>query len=114
MEWVAPLLAGLGLGTLLTTIANHLMTRRASLSDRLYQEKREAYLGLLNAIYTAASEPSDTNAKSYAHWHARCKVFGADDVERYAGLFADMSAAWDVRGERFEKLVAAMRADLAK
>jgi hypothetical protein len=45
MQLLLGILGGLGIGSLLTQIATHFMARRASASDRLYQEKREAYLG---------------------------------------------------------------------
>jgi hypothetical protein len=39
------------MGSLLKSIADHFMARRANTRDRWYQEKREAYLGLLEALH---------------------------------------------------------------
>jgi hypothetical protein len=51
MDWILPLIGGLGLGlglgSLLKSVIDHFNARRALTQDRLYQEKREAYLGLL-------------------------------------------------------------------
>jgi hypothetical protein len=57
MNW-AELVGGLGVGSLITSLATQFMTRRAATNDRLFQEKREAYLGLLKALHDAAVEPS--------------------------------------------------------
>ena len=64
MDWILPLIAGRGLGSIIKSIADHFMSRRASDHDRWYQEKREAYTGLLTALHDAAVRPSDGNAKS--------------------------------------------------
>src|SRR5690606_29175306 len=71
MEWILPLLAGLGIGSLLKSMADHFMARRASTSDRWYQEKRESYLGLLQALHDAAIHPSDKNSMAFALWQTR-------------------------------------------
>ena len=58
MEWIVALVGGLGIGSLITSVATHLMARRGVTNDRWYQEKREAYLGLLEALHVAATRPS--------------------------------------------------------
>jgi hypothetical protein len=51
MEWILPLFGGLGLGSLLTKIVDHYLAKQQSKEMRIYQEKREAYLGLLEALH---------------------------------------------------------------
>lgn len=74
MQIVLGLLGGLGIGSLLASLVTHWITRRASIQDRWYQEQREAYLGLLQAIHDAAVAPSDEKAKAYALWQTRCDL----------------------------------------
>lgn len=113
MEWILPLLAGLGIGSLLKSIADHFMTRRASGYDRQYQEKREAYLGFLNAIHEAAVHPSDQSSKGYALWQTRCELFGSNKVSKFAQEMVDTnSAPRATRDAAFRNLIEAMRADL--
>ncbi|HMN50539.1 MAG TPA: hypothetical protein PKB01_00580 [Xanthobacteraceae bacterium] len=115
MDWFAPLFAGLGLGTLITTIVSNLMSRRANLNDRTYQEKREAYLGLLKAIHEAATKPSDETAKAYALWQTRCNLFGSASVSKYAQDFVDTNdGPRELRAAAFNNLVIAMKADLLR
>lgn len=114
MEWVLPLIGGLGLGSLLKSAIDHFITRRAAVSDRLYQEKREAYLGLLDALHRAAVEPSDKNSKNYALWQTRCELFGSPKVARFAQEIVDTNAGPPAERDRaFQGLVHAMRQDLS-
>lgn len=113
MEWLLPLLGGLGLGTLVASIANHLMTRRAAVSDRWYQEKREAYLGLLGALHKAAVQPSDANSKEFALWQTRCELFGSSAVAANAQRIVDTNyAPISERNKAFRDLISSMRTDL--
>ncbi|MCP3477687.1 hypothetical protein NLM33_46970 (plasmid) [Bradyrhizobium sp. CCGUVB1N3] len=113
MQIVLGLLGGLGIGSLLASLVTHWITRRASIQDRWYQEQREAYLGLLQAIHDAAVAPSDEKAKAYALWQTRCDLFGSPDVARCARRIVETNDG--PRSERdaaFRELLAAMRADL--
>jgi hypothetical protein len=88
------------------------MARRASTSDRWYQEKREAYLGLLEALHDAAVHPSDENSKAFALWQTRCELFGSNDVARYAQAMIDTNEGpREQRNEAFKSLLQAMKAD---
>lgn len=112
MDW-GILAGGLGIGSLLTSVASHYMTRRASANDRWYQEKREAYLGLLNALHDAAVRASPESAKAYALWQTRCELFGSDDVSRFAQEIVDTNEGpRDARQKAFRALISAMRVDL--
>ncbi len=115
MDWFLALLGGLGLGSLLKSVVDHFISRRAIMKDRLYQEKREAYVGLLGAIHKAAIEPSDEHSKDYGLWQARCQLFGSADVSRYAQAILDTN---DVplakRDAAFRGLLASMKEDLQR
>jgi hypothetical protein len=115
MQWILPLIGGLGIGTLLAQIMTHFMTRRASIGDRLYQEKREAYLGLLSALHVAATHPSDESSKAYALWQTRCALFGSTDVMTAAQEIVDTNdGPLERRNAAFHKLLRAMRVDLGQ
>jgi len=89
------------------------MARRASTSDREYQEKREAYLGLLKSLHDAAIHPSDETSKAFALWQTRCELFGSKDVARYAQAMVDTNdSPREQRNEAFRNLIEAMKADL--
>ncbi len=114
MELVIGLIGGLGIGSLITSVATHFMSRRATVSDRWYQEKREAYLGLITAIHNAAISPSEERAKAYALWQTRCDLFGSAPVSKYAQLFVDTNDGPRIEREKaFRGLIEAMKADLS-
>jgi hypothetical protein len=113
MDWILPLIAGLGIGSLLKSVADHFMTRRATSSDRWYEEKREAYLGLLTALHQAAVSASDKASKDYALWQTRCDLFGSKDVSKYAQRIVDTNdSSREERNEAFRNLIEAMKSDL--
>ncbi|MBB5571762.1 MULTISPECIES: hypothetical protein [Rhizobium] len=113
MEWVLPLIGGLGLGSLLKSVIDNFNSRRAVMKDRLYQEKREAYLGLLAALHKAAVSHSDENSKEFALWQTRCHLFGSPDVSKFAQDIIDTNDRPRIeREEAFKGLLQAMRKDL--
>lgn len=113
MELVSVLIGGLGIGSVLTAIINHFITRRAVATDRLYAEKREAYVGLLNALHQAAVHPTDENAKHFALWQTRCELFGSKEVATFAQRIVDTdSGPREERNTAFRALLDAMKADL--
>ncbi|AVA23215.1 hypothetical protein [Rhizobium sp. NXC24] len=115
MEWVVPLVGGLGLGSLLKTVIDHFNSRRAVTKDRLYQEKREAYIGLLGALHKAAIQHSNENSKEYALWQTRCQLFGSSEVSRFAQAILDTNdGPRDERDAAFHGLIETMRKDLQR
>jgi len=113
MEWILPLIAGLGIGSLLKSIADHFMARRATANDRWYQDKREAYLGLLSALHKAAIHPSDEHSKDYALWQTHCDLFGSANVSKYAQQIVDTNdSPIAERNDAFRNLIEAMKTDL--
>ena len=115
MDWVLPLLGGLGIGSMVTTLLNHYFTRRAQKSDRLQVEMREAYIGLLGSLHAAAVEPTDANQKAFALWQIRCQLFGSSEVAKFAQSIIDTNdGPRSARTVALDGLIAAMRADLRR
>jgi hypothetical protein len=113
MDWVLPLIAGLGIGSLLKSVVDHWIARRSQTTDRLYQEKRESYLGLLDALRHAAIAPSRETAKTFGLWQTRCTLFGSPEVSRHAQMMMDTDHTNQAERSRiFQELIDAMRADL--
>ena len=113
MDWILPLIAGLGIGSLLKSVVDHLIARRSLVTNRMYQEKREAYLGLLDALHRAAVAPSNENSKNFALWQTRCDLFGSPDVSRCVQEIVHTNDNQAERRDAFKRLIATMRADLS-
>jgi len=117
-NWVIPLLGGLGIGSVLTAIItkllDHFINRKTAKQALLYKEKREAYLGLLDALHKAAVQPSNENSKAFALWQTRIEVFGTNEVaEAVQGIVETNEPSQ--RRERdlfFKQLIIAIRKDL--
>ncbi|MES1989639.1 MAG: hypothetical protein V4441_01655 [Pseudomonadota bacterium] len=62
-EWALTLIGGLGVGSLLTTLLSHWIAQKSSNRELLYKEKRETYLGLLEALQRAPVGYSNENSK---------------------------------------------------
>jgi hypothetical protein len=115
MDWVPVLIGGLGLGAVINSVFNHFMTRRANKHDRWYQEKREAYLGLLTALHEASVRPSDANSKAFALWQTRCDLFGSAEVAKFVQQIIDTNEGpRAARDAAFANMIEAMKIDLGK
>ncbi|MDD3181421.1 MAG: hypothetical protein PHD48_01235 [Alphaproteobacteria bacterium] len=114
MDWFFPLVGGLGIGSLLKGIVDHFLVNKTKVKERSYQEMREAYLGLLESLHDAAVYPSDENAKAYALWQTRCKLFGSERVSKAAQNMVDTNEDRNGRFLAHGELLDAMREDLKK
>jgi hypothetical protein len=112
VDWILPLIGGLGLGSLLNSVVSFLMQRSAERRSRAFAEKKEAYQGLLSALHEAAVRPSDANAKQYALWSMRVSLVGSPTVARIAEVIPNASPNTLLRTTAFESLVVEMRKDL--
>lgn len=114
MDWtlVSGVIGGLGVGTLLNSIYSAYTSKKAEKVSRLYAEKRDAYLGLLNASHNAAVSPSDISSKKYALHQTKCSLFGSKEVIEAAQMIVDTNYDRERRDIAFESLLAAMRKDL--
>ena len=112
MDWTV-LFGGLGIGSLLGIVAQNYFSKKAVKEERFYQEKKETYLGLLDAIHRAAVSPGDANSKDYALWQTRVDLFGSEGVAKAAQGIVDTNDG--PRGHReqvYKELVREMRKDL--
>lgn len=101
---------GLGIGTLVNSAYTLHRGRQSQMQDRLYSEKREAYLGLLQSLHDAAISPSDANSKNFALWQTRCSLFGSQEVSTYIQAIIDTNdGPREDREHAFQKLLDEMK-----
>lgn len=110
---ITALIGGLGIGTLLNSFFNAYNDKKKQQSNRLYEEKRNAYIGLLEALHDAAVNPSNAASKKYALWQTRCSLFGAKDVISFAQKMVDTNDMTE-RDKAFNGLLESMRKDLSE
>lgn len=68
------LLSAFGVGTLISIPFQYSFNERAKRKTILFQEKKEAFVGLLTAYHKAAVEPCDKHSKEFAYWQIRCEL----------------------------------------
>ncbi|HIA4050776.1 TPA: hypothetical protein ACWQB8_004728 [Escherichia coli] len=109
------IVGGLGIGTMLNSTITNLLNKKSKKEERLYEEKRKAYLGLLSSIHKSAVSPSDEASKEYALWQTHCSLFGSKQVTHYAQKIVDTNdGPREERNNAFNKLIESMRNDLSK
>ena len=78
---ILSLLTAFGLGSVLTTLVQSWLSNRANRFNRMFDERKEAFIGLLEAYHKAAVEPSDLNSKNFAYWQMRCELVASNNVK---------------------------------
>jgi len=113
LDWLLPLVGGLGIGAIFKSIVDYLLSKNATKKKAQYTEMREAYLGLLNALHKAAVEPSNQNSKEFALWQTKVQLFGSEAVAKSVqGIIDTNDGPRSKRDAFFNEMVAEMRKDL--
>ena len=111
-ESIIALIGGLGIGSGLTSALSFYLNSRMDKATKQFEEKKAAYLGLLESLHKAAVEPSNSNAKNYGFWSARISLVGSPEVVINATLLPTHEPDSASRIKIFDALLNAMRADL--
>lgn len=109
---ILPLITAFGLGSVITALIQSYLAGRASNAARNFQEKKEAYVGLLQAFHRAGVEGTEEAAKEFAYWQMRCELVASKEVR---DAIVEVIKTNDDRPKRniaVDKLQDALRADL--
>lgn len=114
MEW-GTLLGVFGIGAIFKTILDAVLSTKKEKAALQYKEKREAYLGLLDALHKAAVSPSDENSKAFALWQTRVSIFGSQEASNAVqGIVDTNDGPRESRNVHFDNLLKAIKEDLAR
>jgi hypothetical protein len=111
--------AGIGgiVGSLLTTLVQAWLAHKDRLSARNFQEKKEAYLGFLEALHRSDVERTRESSMNTGHWFNRCELVASAEVRRVIARIFETNPkngkAHPDRPSVIEDLRRAMRADLS-
>lgn len=74
--------AGIGgiIGSLLTTLLQAWFAHRSGLATRNFQEKKEAYVGFLEALHRSDVERTRETSMHAGHWKNRCDLVASASV----------------------------------
>lgn len=104
--------AGIGgiIGSLLTTIAQYWLSQKSNIENRKFQEKKEAYIGLIEAYRMACLKSGLTEKNNFAYWAVRCDFVAPCEIRN---LIEQMKTQnYDQQEVAFDKIRQLMREDL--
>lgn len=113
LQEIAPWIAGLGIGSVLTAIIQWKINIHIEEKKRSFNEKKEAYVGLLAALHESAVKGTDSAAKGYALWQTRVELVGSNKVVKFAQDIVDTKPGTKERNIAFSGIISSMRKDLA-
>lgn len=75
-------IAGLGgvIGSLVTTLLQAWFSQKSAVTARNFQEKKEAYVGFLEALHRSQIERTPEAAERVGHWENRCELVAPEKV----------------------------------
>jgi len=113
---IISLISAAGLGAIFATIIQSWLTEKREKRQRVYQEKKDAYLGFLNAMYVAEIEPTEENSRRGGYWMNVSKIVGSKKVnallEQHLSTNPVNGKVHPDRPMVLKELYAAMRKDL--
>ena len=109
---VIGLIGAFGLGSFVTNLVQNILTRRQRIHDRNFEEKKAAYVGLLEAYHLAAIERTEVAGKHFAYWQVRCDLVAPIAVREATAQIVATNDDRDGRLLAQDRLIEAMRADL--
>jgi hypothetical protein len=101
-------LSAFGLAAIITALVQAWLSQRADIAKRNFQEKKEAYVGVLDSFRIYFSEESSENQRNVAYWHARCELVASPEVRSILKRMIEK----DKNAGAIDELQIAMRKDL--
>lgn len=111
MDWMA-LLTAFGLGSIVSALVQALLKRSEVTSNRRFTEKREAFIGFLEAYASLATLQTDAAAKQFAYWEIRCQIVAHKRVSIALAELKQSAPDSQERDAAHAALIEAMRRDL--
>jgi len=112
MDWVSYLTV-FGAGSLLTALVQIILNNRATSKRRQYDERKEAYIGLLEAWVRQENEGfTDASLFDVGHWVLRSELVASAPVFALLKIWKDAEPGSAERIDATDRLKLAMRDDL--
>ena len=112
MDWVSYLTV-FGAGSLITALVQFILNNRATSQRRQYDERKEAYIGLLEAWVRQEDERfSDASCRDVGHWVLRSELVASAPVFALLKKWKDTEPGSAERIDVTDRLKSAMRDDL--
>ena len=106
------LLTAAGLGSVFTVFVQDWLQSKKETQKKVFDERKEAYLGLLRALHDAGAFPSDRASKEFAYWQLRCELISERTVREAIQSIVDTNDDPSRRAVAYDNLKRVLRADL--
>ena len=106
------LIGGFGIGTIVTTIVQHFLKRKSYKDDRIYQERKEVFIGILQTIEDLQNNFSKEKSSRLGYWIARSKLVATNSVNKELAILVQTKAVSQERDTSMENLLLLMKKDL--
>ncbi len=73
-------LSAFGLGAIVVAFVQAWFSHRAYISKRNFEEKKESYIGFLDAMHQSEVERTEKSALNVGHWQNRIELVGSRTV----------------------------------
>jgi hypothetical protein len=111
-DWF-PLLGAFGLGSVVTAVVQSWLSLRAQTKNRSFQERKEAYIGLLESWVRQENDNfSETSLFDVGHWVLRAELVASAKVFSFLKMWQETVPGSMERKQTTDALKAAMRQDL--
>lgn len=77
---ILSLLSAFGLGAIVAALVQSWLSHRSEINRRDFQEKKESYVGFLDALHKSEMQRSPEAASYAGHWRNRIELVGSQPV----------------------------------
>lgn len=110
-DWGA-IVGALGLGSLATVLIQWLLARSDKRRSLRFQERKDAYVGLWQAMHRSEIEGTEEAALHVGHWVARCELVAPHSVRSAVNTLVDTPPGSTERRAAVQNVLKVMRKDL--
>lgn len=108
----AAFFGGIGAGSVITSLIQYFLNRKAQKAEYLQKERNQAYTDLLSSLESLNLANSIENKKRFGFCAARVEILASDEVNKALHHFWKTDIETPARDEAFKSLLMAMRSDL--
>ena len=112
LQEIAPWIGGLGIGSVLTSIIQWKINVNLEDKKRNFNEKKEAYVGLITSLHEAGVKKTEESSKNYALWQSRVELVGSKKVVYFVNQIVQTTPGTPERHTAILGLISTMRKDL--
>lgn len=114
MDNILALLTAFGVGSIVSAVIQFFLSNRAAEKKHIYNERKEAYIGLLESWQMQEMKGfSDDTKLEVGHWFLRCRLVASKNLDKRLQDWMHTEGT-EARPKATDALKEAMRLDLSR